>query len=301
MKKRFLAGITTYQPDIDRLKENLDAISCQVDKVIIVDNCSDNITDIEQAGMAYDNIVLIKNNKNEGIAYAMNVVGKYAYDNDYEWFLTLDQDSVCPLDLIKTYQKYISGKIGILAPFIAETMPFIGQLFKKGDGHKVKSDKEISKIFFAVSSGQLINTKAWHEADGFWDYLFIDYVDQEFCFHLTKLGYEIIRVNSCELSHIQGEPIRILGIETSQQSALREYYCARNSRLVYWLYKKEYTRACPHVPFITTLKRIANVLLVRDDVFKKLNAIFKGVKDAYRWKKKYGVSDRSPRKVEILQ
>ena len=35
---KFLAVIVTYNPDVDRLNENLKAISCQIDKAVIVDN-----------------------------------------------------------------------------------------------------------------------------------------------------------------------------------------------------------------------------------------------------------------------
>ena len=37
------AGIVTYQPDMDRLRENLNAVVGQVDFVVCVDNGSRNI------------------------------------------------------------------------------------------------------------------------------------------------------------------------------------------------------------------------------------------------------------------
>ena len=291
---RCIAGITTYQPDIARLKQNVDSISGQVETVVLVDNGSENYSKIEFLANNYDNVVIVNNKENKGIAYAMNVIGDYAFENGYDWFLTLDQDSVCPNNLITTYCQYVANDIGILAPFIAETNPFVGQLFRRGEDRKIKPESEVDKVLFAVSSGQFINTRAWHEADGFWNYLFIDYVDQELCFHLTRLGYKILRINSLELSHVQGVPLYIFGIETAQQSALREYYCARNSRLVYWLYPSEFVMGSPHRPFCLTLKRIANVLLVRRDVMNKLVFIFRGVRDAYRWKSQYGKGQRKP-------
>ena len=44
----YCAGIVTYNPDITRLVENINAIYNQVDNVIIVDNNSKNIAEIEQ-------------------------------------------------------------------------------------------------------------------------------------------------------------------------------------------------------------------------------------------------------------
>lgn len=42
-----LAGITLFNPDVARLEENISSIYGQVDRVICVDNGSDNIKNIE--------------------------------------------------------------------------------------------------------------------------------------------------------------------------------------------------------------------------------------------------------------
>lgn len=92
---KYIAGIVLYNPDLGRLKENIESICKQVDKVILIDNGSDNIREIEDLIKEYLNCILLKNGENMGIAYALNQILKYAYENDVKWFLTLDQDSVC--------------------------------------------------------------------------------------------------------------------------------------------------------------------------------------------------------------
>ena len=42
-----IAGIVTYNPDINRLCKNLDAIKNQVSCIVIVDNASINIEEIK--------------------------------------------------------------------------------------------------------------------------------------------------------------------------------------------------------------------------------------------------------------
>ena len=42
-----LAGITLYNPELDRLEENIASIQNQVDRIICVDNGSKNIVEIE--------------------------------------------------------------------------------------------------------------------------------------------------------------------------------------------------------------------------------------------------------------
>lgn len=293
---RCIAGITTFQPQIDRLKKNVDSIYHQVSEVVVVDNNSNNIDDIERVLSAFNNVKLIKNSHNEGIAFAMNIIGNYAYNNDYEWFLTLDQDSVCPPNMIETFLELIEPQIAIIVPFIKFNDRFIGQLFRKNKETEstVNSIKESEEILYAVSSGQFINTKIWKKAGGFWDYLFIDYVDQELCFHIRKMGYRIVRSNKCVLSHEPGITVKVLGIPTAKQNAIREYYCSRNCRLIYWLYREQFVSIIPHRPFLLTIKRIANVILVREDIFKKLWAIFSGIFDAYKWRIKYKNMGRVP-------
>lgn len=294
-----IAGITTYNPRYDRLYDNVKSIFGQVDKVLIVDNHSDNINEIFALKSKFTNIEIIFNDSNYGIAFAMNIIGAYAKKNNYEWFMTLDQDSVCPINLIEEYSKYVDSSIGIISPYISFNQHFLSQLL--GKNRCIREEESFTKkkyVLYAVSSGQLIQTKAWEECHGFWNYLFIDYVDQELCFHMTKLGYKILQVKSCELLHEPGIEAKVLGIKTAKQNAMREYYCARNSRLVYWVYKKEYTEAIRRTPFILSIKRIANVILIKEKIPSKIKAICLGVVDAYRWKHNYLQQGRRPTKIE---
>ena len=79
---KYIAGIVLYNPDLGRLKENIESICKQVDKVILIDNGSDNIREIEDLIKEYLNCILLKNGENMGIAYALNQILKYAYEND---------------------------------------------------------------------------------------------------------------------------------------------------------------------------------------------------------------------------
>ena len=99
-----LAGITLFNPDVARLEENISSIYGQVDRVICVDNGSDNIKSIEDCVLKnWKNITIIKNGKNEGIAKALNQMFEFAIEQQYEYVLTLDQDSVCPDNIIEEY------------------------------------------------------------------------------------------------------------------------------------------------------------------------------------------------------
>ena len=76
----------------------------QVKEVIIVDNASKNIFEIEQ--LVLDKRVnIVKNSSNLGIAAALNIGFNIFVKNEYDCCLTLDQDSVCPSDMIEKYLK----------------------------------------------------------------------------------------------------------------------------------------------------------------------------------------------------
>lgn len=299
-KIKCIAGITTYNPKLDRLKQNIESIVNQVDEVILVDNNSTNINMIKElTGKISSQVKVIENNRNLGIAYAMNIIGEYAFENGYSWFLTLDQDSISPNNLISTYFHYLNSEVAIISPYINFNKSFTSQLFNKSsEQSKEKGDNNVEEVLYAISSGQLIRTDVWKEVNGFWEYLFIDYVDQEFCFHITKVGYKILKIKSVELSHEPGIPIKVCGISTAKQSAMREYYWARNSRLVFWLYRDAFLKSIRRYPFILSIKRIANVLLVREDVVNKIKAICYGIFDAYKWKMSFNSKERKPEQVE---
>lgn len=59
--EKISAGIVTYNPEMQRLEENINAIIGQVDEVVLVDNGSANIKEIEQKWENASKISIIKN------------------------------------------------------------------------------------------------------------------------------------------------------------------------------------------------------------------------------------------------
>ena len=116
--KAFCAGIVTYNPDIHRLRENISSIIRQVDHIVICDNGSRNINSIKEIIMSFP-IRVIELNENMGIAYALNKICEISIELGYEWVLTLDQDSVSPVNLIKKLAEYANrNDVAIVSPEI---------------------------------------------------------------------------------------------------------------------------------------------------------------------------------------
>ena len=229
---KIVAGIVLYNPEINRLMENIACIYKQVDKVLLVDNNSNNIEGIKksinlfikQNNISNTFFKIIYNKKNEGIAYALNEILNYAYDNKYEWFITLDQDSIARDKLIENYKKYINvNKIAMMTCVIRDR--------NFSEIHFPKNNFEY--ISRCITSGAFNNTEILKKIGGFDNYLFIDSVDFDICAMIIENGYKIIKINYEGLLHEVGHAIIVRPFLRREfvynHSPQRVYYIIRNS------------------------------------------------------------------------
>ena len=93
---KVVAGIVTFNPEINCLDNNISSIYNQVDEIYIVDNGSDNWEEIKKLINNYKKIMIKRLYINQGIAKALNELCSMAIVNGYDWILTLDQDTICP-------------------------------------------------------------------------------------------------------------------------------------------------------------------------------------------------------------
>lgn len=222
---KIVAGIVTYNPDLLRLDDNITSIYSQVDVIVIVDNHSNNLSDICVLLEKYNKINLIKLQSNFGIAYAQNQICNFAMDNNFDWVLVLDQDSLCPVNIISEYRKYSSiPNVGMLCPLVNDINSGI-------DSNSI-STNEVDEVNLCIASASALKISAWKEVGGFYEPFFIDSVDFDMCMVLRKAGYKIIRINNVILLHEVGhsKKVRFLGKEHQilNHSALRYYYMYRN-------------------------------------------------------------------------
>lgn len=223
---KILSGIITYNPDINRLKENIRAVVNQVDQVLVIDNASDNAQDIWNLLNDFSNISLIKNTENLGVAHALNQEAEYGIKNGYEWILSLDQDSVAPSGLISEYKKYTDDdEIGMVTCKIKDRN--FGEL-----DYLLKEEQEIKFVDGCITSASLLRLDAWEKVGGYYEPFFIDSVDFDLCSSLIEFGYKILKTRNVTLLHEvgQGAKVHVLGKDRqlTNHSPLRYYYIYRN-------------------------------------------------------------------------
>ncbi len=285
-KMRVAAGITLFEPDLDRLKENITAILPQVDRLYIIDNASTNTENIK--ALYFDNVkvVIKENDRNLGIAAALNQMCNMAIKDEFQWIVTLDQDSLAEGNLVEKYLKYTEMEdVALITPrFNDDNEP---------DIILSESTEEYTFVNRCNASASFVRLSAFKEVGGFDEKMFIDCVDFDYCTTLLEHGYRILRVNGAEIRHRIGCATEIrffipfgkfFGIKKLQKpfytynhSPLRTYYYARNIR--YYAYK--------HRGFIDekTEKRVYFQWVVlkvgfEKEKLKKLSAIRKAKKDA---------------------
>ncbi len=219
------AGIVTYNPDIEVLKKNIEAISNQLNCVVVVDNASANVEEIKKITTDIG-IEVICNARNEGIAKALNQLMGYGKECGFGWMLSLDQDSVCPPDYCKKMLEVLKlvPNPGIVAPTIVDkTVGIVGH----------NPICEFQEVRTCITSGAFVKIDVWEKVGKYDEAMFIDSVDFEFCYRVRKYGYKVVQVKDVELSHKLGgcemHHFLFWKIRVNHHSAFRKYYIARNN------------------------------------------------------------------------
>ena len=268
MTKSIIAGVVTYNPRITLLQKNLSALLELVDRVIVVDNGSVNLADIKKIIGGIGSISLIENQRNLGIARALNEIMETAIEYEYSWVLTMDQDSVVPTNLVSEYVKYLDSSVGILCPIIFDRNKKQPPTIYLGT-HEVKE---------CITSGSLVNVSAWQKVNGFDEKLFIDGVDFDFCERIKKVNYRILEVGTVVLSHAIGNitmrKFFFWDVAVKNHSAFRKYYIARNT---IYLAKKNGNVARQIKSYLQVAKQVSIVIMYEQDKKQKLIAICRGM------------------------
>ena len=176
-----LVGIVTFNPDLQRLKDNINAVLVQAKHILIVDNGSDNFEEINR--LFPDDITIIKNAENEGIAKALRQIMEFGNKQGYIWVLTLDQDSIICSRLVKEYCKYACRNdlhdVGMFTCLIKD---------RNFDDKKYeKQDTDVLEVPYCITSAAFTNVKKYFMTKGYDERFFIDAVDFDICYSLREI------------------------------------------------------------------------------------------------------------------
>ncbi|NBA11172.1 glycosyltransferase [Weissella confusa] len=295
------ALIVTFNPDMDRLDQNITAVKDQVETIVIVDNGSINIKEIEEKANFY-NLDVIHLHNERGIAGAQNKGMQYLRDLGVGWSLTLDQDSVMPVDAVEKFinsNAFTRKETGLIAAQYDDPNWTEEQRNDKLDN---SGRQEIQKKM-VIASGNLVKVSAWEKVQGYDEWMFIDQVDFDFNAKLLLAGYEIWQINTVVMTHEVGAVIQRPCLSTlllfpkkaifADHSSFREYYIQRNTIV----YSKRYPEFRRHK--LQTLVSIVQSrrILVYSDPLPKILAAWRGIVDGFLYSAKKDTKFQSFRKM----
>lgn len=263
-----MAGIVLYNPDIIRLKENIDSIMPQVDVLLLVENGSNDTAYLNELEN-YVGVIIVKNRKSMGIAYALNQILGYGYSHGFKWVLTLDQDSVVSSNMIDVYMDIANDEIGIVGCWIDD------RNYKRDETWGIQQGT--FETNWVITSAAFTNVEAWKKAGGFDTGMFIDWVDWDICEAMKIAGYRILKTYKTKLIHENGEgtflvKVRNHEMQVMNRPAFRYYYNFRNQ--VYLARKYKHLSIC-HESYELMFK-LYTVLRFERNKWKNLLAMVRG-------------------------
>lgn len=236
MQRKVLAVVVTYNPDAN-FAAHLAALTAQVDQVVVIDNGSVNVAAVQEA-VQRTGCMFMTNRANLGVARALNQGLALARERGIAWLWTFDQDTEILSDAWPAIADVVQG-------LPMDRIALVGMSYRDrqtGRDYRAATaaigEAAWIKVDSTITSGCLVNVAVAQQLGGFDERLFLDGVDIEFCIRCQRSDLNILKVTASVALHSLGhlKRHRVLGmtLHSTNHSALRRYYMARNTlRIVF--------------------------------------------------------------------
>lgn len=182
---RIIAGFVLFNPNKDRFEQSLRKALLLFDEIILFDNVGNQqrYEDID------DRVCYMTEGENKGLAHALISIMKMAKNRGADWVVTLDQDTILPDNLVSEFKKYSKlPKAAIIAPQVVD---------KRRPYQRVENCiQPFQEIEFAITSASFTNVEIYDRIGGFDEWLFIDFIDNDYCKRVKIEGFKIYRLNN---------------------------------------------------------------------------------------------------------
>ncbi len=226
--------VVTYQPCLTRLREVLEAVACQVEHVVIVDNASAEREKIEVLVSGLPNAELRAFSKNLGVGAALNAGVAVHLAAARDWVLTLDQDTVVhkgsvgrlfdELDLLDDEIRKSCGVLG-MSRGVARAQGWRRRWI--AGANLIGERGGFSERRSVITSGNLVRADVFRDVQYNEDF-FIDQIDTLFCADVRKLGRRVLELREPTMDHRLGQTIDTKRGPRAYEGGIRLYYIARN-------------------------------------------------------------------------
>lgn len=241
MNREIAGSLILYYPDFGVVK-NVRSYINFIDKLYIIDNSESQTSAhkkiVDELKCIPKKIHYIANNKNLGIATALNAAAQLAFSENYTWLLTMDQDSYFSSGMAELYFKCFNRVKSRAQLAIVTPSHFKPDSPLAADSNRID---DFDQPLFVMTSGNLLNLKLFQSVGPFDESLFIDEVDHDYCLRANLRGLEITRFINVGLVHPLGNSKQINWFGKQRTARLytpkRFYYMVRNNLYLWKKYK----------------------------------------------------------------
>lgn len=190
--------VVLYNPtdgEISNLKHNLG----KTELSIIIDNSKQsNYELVKNCGK---NVKYFNFKSNIGLCKALNYGIQELLKDGCEWAFVLDADSVIDNNILNVYKDYISNNnvenVAVLAPV---------HIFERSKSKAYSGNKVVKR---SMTSGWFININIFEKNLGFYEPLFVDGLDHDYCYRVRKKGYKVIECGEAIINHHPGNSVEV--------------------------------------------------------------------------------------------
>jgi rhamnosyltransferase len=268
-----IAGVVIlYHPDIKQLSENINTYVLGLKQLYIYDNSEIQTPGIEAAlNNLHPCIKYQFFNSNEGIAKRLNQAVDAAMQSQYDYLLTMDQDSSFKPGDFEKYKSLIQkGDYTKVAQFGINCQPQI-----------TMSSEQPQDALTLITSGSILNLSLIKKVGDFNEDLFIDFVDAEFSYRVVQQGLINLMFSNIVLNHALGTLVEGRGLGNFKKSMriihapTRVFYIVRNG--LYLLFKAQGLRSSMKKDVIRCIKIIKNDLIYNPELLAVYKNLFSGI------------------------
>lgn len=200
----------TYNPEMKLLTKVIQSMFEQVRKIYIVDNTPGKAKELEQFQNEKVEIIYLGNNK--GIAYAQNIGIKKSLENNSDYIVLSDQDTIYPKNYVKKMLNDLNlypekDKVAAIASLYKDInrnafVPFIKH--SKYSFKKIYVKSGVHEISQAIASGLIIVSKHLKEIALMNEKLFLYWVDLKWCWRAIYKDYKLLGNANIYITHKEG-------------------------------------------------------------------------------------------------
>jgi rhamnosyltransferase len=268
-----IAGVVIlYHPNLDLLSANIQTYVSGLKQLYVYDNSETKIPGIEEALIKISPTIQYKYfNVNDGIAKRLNQAMDQAALNQYDYLLTMDQDSSFKVGDFEKYKTLIqSSAYHHVAQFGVNCQPDFTQ-----------PNEQPEEALTLITSGSVLNLSLTKNVGPFNEALFIDFVDAEFSYRVIQNGYINLMFSNIVLNHALGTLVEGRSLGNFKKSMriihapIRVFYIVRNG--LYLLFKAKGLTPAMKKDVIRCIKIIKNDLIYNPQLFSVYKNAFAGI------------------------